>query len=177
MRANFEHASPARRMHGRCPNAPWRRIGGYGWRRYAAFISEAPMDAPRRVFRLIQLSDDWYWRLDIMRDDGLIGPFLTRDEAEKDAKETLGIREGDRWQPGATLSRRSPHRGLPKAPRPAARATRSPQERYDAVPCPRPLSLSSSSHCCASPCWCYSASCGPRCTSESVMTTTIEPSR
>jgi hypothetical protein len=31
-----------------------------------------------------------------MRDDGLIGPFLTRDEAEKDAKETLGIREGDR---------------------------------------------------------------------------------
>jgi hypothetical protein len=31
-----------------------------------------------------------------MRDDGLIGPFLTRDEAEKDAKETFGIREGDR---------------------------------------------------------------------------------
>jgi hypothetical protein len=27
-------------------------------------------------------------------DDGLIGPFLTRDEAEKDAKETLGIGEG-----------------------------------------------------------------------------------
>jgi hypothetical protein len=26
----------------------------------------------------------------------LIGPFLTRDEAEKDAKETLGIREGER---------------------------------------------------------------------------------
>jgi hypothetical protein len=31
-----------------------------------------------------------------MRDDGLIGPFPTRDEAEKDARETLGIREGDR---------------------------------------------------------------------------------
>jgi hypothetical protein len=52
------------------------------------------MDAPRRVFRLIQLSEDWYWRLDIMRDDGLIGPFVSRDEAEKDAKETLGIRGG-----------------------------------------------------------------------------------
>jgi hypothetical protein len=33
-------------------------------------FSEAPMDAPKRVFRLIQLSEDWYWRLDIMRDDG-----------------------------------------------------------------------------------------------------------
>jgi hypothetical protein len=53
--------------------------------------SEAPMDAPRRVFHLIQLDGDWYWRLDIKNDDGLIGPFLSRDEAEKDAKETLGI--------------------------------------------------------------------------------------
>ena len=31
--------------------------------------------------------------LDIMNDDGLIGPFLTRDDAEKDAREALGIRE------------------------------------------------------------------------------------
>jgi hypothetical protein len=31
-----------------------------------------------------------------MQDDGLIGPFVSRDEAEKDAKETLGIREGER---------------------------------------------------------------------------------
>jgi len=60
------------------------------------FFSEVPMDAPRRVFRLIQLSDDWCWRLDIKNDDGLIGPFLSRDEAEKDARETLGIREGER---------------------------------------------------------------------------------
>jgi hypothetical protein len=50
------------------------------------------MDAPRRIFRLIQLSDHWYWRLDIMRDDG---PFVSRDEAEK-TPETLGIREGER---------------------------------------------------------------------------------
>jgi hypothetical protein len=57
--------------------------------------SEAPMDAPRRVFRIIQLGGDWYWRLDIMNDDGLIGPFMSRDEAEKDAQETLGITEGE----------------------------------------------------------------------------------
>jgi hypothetical protein len=41
------------------------------------------MDAPRRVFQLIQLGGDWYWRLDIRNDDGLIGPFMSRDEAEK----------------------------------------------------------------------------------------------
>jgi hypothetical protein len=58
-------------------------------------ISEAPLDAPRRVFQLIQSGGDWYWRLDIMNDDGLIGPFLSRDEAEKDAKETLGIKHGE----------------------------------------------------------------------------------
>jgi hypothetical protein len=51
------------------------------------------MDAPRRVFKLTYIEGDWYWRLDIMNDDGLIGPFLTRDDAEKDARETLGIRK------------------------------------------------------------------------------------
>ena len=45
-------------------------------------------------FKLTQLDGDWFWRLDINNDDGLIGPFLTRDEAEKDARETLGIKEG-----------------------------------------------------------------------------------
>jgi hypothetical protein len=39
------------------------------------------MDAPRRVFRLIPIEGDWYWRLDIPKDDGLIGPFSSRDEA------------------------------------------------------------------------------------------------
>jgi hypothetical protein len=43
------------------------------------------MDVARRVFRLIQLEGDWYWRLDIKN-----------DEAEKDARETLGIVEGER---------------------------------------------------------------------------------
>jgi hypothetical protein len=61
-----------------------------------AYFSEAPMDAPRRVFQLIQSSGDWYWRLDIRNDEGLIGPFMSRDEAQKDARETLGIAEGER---------------------------------------------------------------------------------
>jgi hypothetical protein len=45
------------------------------------------------VFRLIQLEGDWYWRLDIKRRDGLIGPFSLIDEAKKDARETIVIRE------------------------------------------------------------------------------------
>jgi hypothetical protein len=53
------------------------------------------MDVGSRVFRLIQLEGDWYWRLDIKNDDGLIGPFLSRGEAEKDVKETLGIAQGE----------------------------------------------------------------------------------
>jgi hypothetical protein len=56
---------------------------------------EATMDALSRVFRLIQLQGDWFWRLDINNDDGLIGPFISRDEAEKDARETLGIKDGE----------------------------------------------------------------------------------
>jgi hypothetical protein len=59
-------------------------------------FSEAPMDAPKRVFRLIQLQGDWFWRLDINNDDGLIGPFMSKDEAEKDAKETLEIVQAER---------------------------------------------------------------------------------
>jgi hypothetical protein len=58
-------------------------------------ILEVPMDAPRRVFQLIHLDGDWYWRLDIKNDDGLIGPFMSREDAQKDARETLGIAEGE----------------------------------------------------------------------------------
>jgi hypothetical protein len=53
------------------------------------------MDIARRVFKLIQLNGDWYWPLDIMNDDGLIGPFTSKDEAERDAREALGIAEGE----------------------------------------------------------------------------------
>ena len=76
------------------------------------------MDAPRRVFRLIQLSDDWCWRLDIKNDDGLIGPFLSRDEAEK----TLGRRsESGRARDSA------PALPCPHEARIAARAKQSPR--------------------------------------------------
>jgi hypothetical protein len=51
------------------------------------------MDAPRRVFSLTYIEGDWYWCLDMMNEEGLIGPFLSRDDAEQDARETLGIRE------------------------------------------------------------------------------------
>jgi hypothetical protein len=48
-----------------------------------------------RVFKLTQMQDCWYWRLEINRDDGLIGPFETKEEAIKDACETLGLKEGE----------------------------------------------------------------------------------
>jgi hypothetical protein len=74
------------------PVPHWRRrLVTLCWR-----LSEAAMDTPSRVFKLIQLSGDWYWRLDIKNDDGLIGPFTSKDEAEKDARETLGMRDGER---------------------------------------------------------------------------------
>jgi hypothetical protein len=46
------------------------------------------------LFKLTQMQDCWYWGLEINRDDGLIGPFETEEEAIKDARETLGINEG-----------------------------------------------------------------------------------
>jgi hypothetical protein len=53
------------------------------------------MEAPKRVFRLIQLEGDWYWHLDVRNDDGLIGPFISRDQAEKDARDAMGMRGGE----------------------------------------------------------------------------------
>jgi hypothetical protein len=47
------------------------------------------------VFIVTQMDGDWYRRLDVKRDDGLIGPFSSREEAEKEAKEMLGIRDGE----------------------------------------------------------------------------------
>jgi hypothetical protein len=51
------------------------------------------VDIARQEFRLIQLEGDWYWHLDIRNDERLIGPFSCREEAEKDAGETLGLSE------------------------------------------------------------------------------------
>jgi hypothetical protein len=58
------------------------------------------MDIARRVFSVIQQADGWYWRLDIKR-VGLIGPFTSKEDAEIDAKETLGIK--DREAPQSTF--------------------------------------------------------------------------
>jgi hypothetical protein len=82
------------------------------------------MDAPRRVFKLTYIEGDWYWRLDIMNDDGLIGPFLSRDDAEKDARETLGIREPRRRHRARTTSR-------PKQP--ATRQALHPRRKSDTI--------------------------------------------
>jgi hypothetical protein len=49
-------------------------------------------------FRLIQMGDDWFWGVNIKNEDGLIGPFTSEDEAEKDSRETLGIRESEGLQ-------------------------------------------------------------------------------
>jgi hypothetical protein len=55
------------------------------------------MTKEKPVFKLVQHRGDWYWCLDIPKDDGMIGPFGSRGEAEKDARETLGIRlDGER---------------------------------------------------------------------------------
>jgi hypothetical protein len=43
---------------------------------------------------LIQRVDGWFWMLDIPT-DGPIGPFETKEEAVKDARETLGLKEGE----------------------------------------------------------------------------------
>jgi hypothetical protein len=44
---------------------------------------------------LPDLSTGSFWRVELARDDGLIGPFETKGEAIRDARETLGIRDGE----------------------------------------------------------------------------------
>ena len=56
--------------------------------------------AKRPSFQVIAqtLSDrshGWFWRVELARDDGLIGPFETKAEAIRDARETLGLKEGE----------------------------------------------------------------------------------
>jgi hypothetical protein len=44
-------------------------------------------------FSLVQMGTDWFW---CTHNDALIGPFVSQDDAETDARETLGIvDEGD----------------------------------------------------------------------------------
>ena len=50
-------------------------------------------------FSAVHLENGWFWCSDaawqLRGKDALIGPFASRDEAVKDAWETLGIREGE----------------------------------------------------------------------------------
>jgi hypothetical protein len=50
-------------------------------------------------FSVIKLETGWFWTSRAMQDvhgrESMIGPFSSQEEAEKDARETLGIREGE----------------------------------------------------------------------------------
>ena len=47
-------------------------------------------------FSVIAKGAAWFWcSLSLMKNDELIGPFPSEEEAEKDAKATLGIKDGE----------------------------------------------------------------------------------
>jgi hypothetical protein len=50
-------------------------------------------------FTVMKLETGWFWTSRGMQDvhggEAMIGPFPSQEEAEKDARETLGISEGD----------------------------------------------------------------------------------
>jgi hypothetical protein len=53
-------------------------------------------DAGEPTFSVIQKDGGWFWcSMSLMRTDELIGPFPSQEEAEKDALETLAMREGN----------------------------------------------------------------------------------
>jgi hypothetical protein len=48
------------------------------------------------TFSVIQKDGGWFWcSLTLMSENKLIGPFPSHEEAEKDARATLGIGEGE----------------------------------------------------------------------------------
>jgi hypothetical protein len=52
-------------------------------------------DAAGPSFSVIEKDGGWFWcSLSLVKPDELIGPFPSQQEAEKDAKATLGIKEG-----------------------------------------------------------------------------------
>jgi hypothetical protein len=53
-------------------------------------------DATKPTFSVIQKGGGWYWcSLSLMSKNELIGPFPSQEEAEKDARETLEIGQGE----------------------------------------------------------------------------------
>jgi hypothetical protein len=68
--------------------------------------------AAESTFSVIQKDGSWFWcSLSLMRENELIGPFPSQEEAEKDAKATLGIKEGQR-RPHLRISRHNGSRFL-----------------------------------------------------------------
>jgi hypothetical protein len=59
-------------------------------------------DASETTFSVIQKDGAWFWcSLSLMRTDELIGPFPSQVEAEKDALETLTLKEGKNDRSGS----------------------------------------------------------------------------
>jgi hypothetical protein len=53
-------------------------------------------DATEPTFGMIQKDGFWFWcSFSLMGENELIGPFPSQEEAEKDARATLGIAEGE----------------------------------------------------------------------------------
>jgi hypothetical protein len=51
-------------------------------------------DATEPTFSVIQKEGGWFWcSLSLVREDELVGPFPSQEEAEKDGRATLRIRE------------------------------------------------------------------------------------
>jgi hypothetical protein len=62
-------------------------------------VSEGEMpEAAGPTFSLVKLESGWFWSSYAVQEtqggEGLIGPFPSQEEAEKDARETLGLRTG-----------------------------------------------------------------------------------
>jgi hypothetical protein len=54
------------------------------------------VDTAAPSFSVIERDGGWIWcSLSLIKEDELIGPFPSHQEAEKDARATLGIKDGD----------------------------------------------------------------------------------
>jgi hypothetical protein len=60
-----------------------------------AFSTDQMADATEPTFSVIQKNGSWFWcSLSLTNENEFIGPFPSQEEAEKDAKATLGPKEG-----------------------------------------------------------------------------------
>jgi hypothetical protein len=53
----------------------------------------------RPRFSIVQMEKEWFWcshtMLEARGKDALIGPFPSQEEAQKDARATLGLKDGE----------------------------------------------------------------------------------